>query len=151
MQNPIQKFRQSSIVIVKPDILSENLKTLTSLKYPTVQFFGWNFTHVSYLPMSNQWCVGFFIFCLDLELFAKIKKTWLLRTVISRPQTPRSQFFLRFHNFVRALAPILSKLELGLWTYSLIYLLGPSGPNLVSRPQPPSSRYFLRFHRVLLD
>ena len=40
----------------------------------------------------------------------------------------------------------LWKLELGLWTYSLIYLLGPSGPNLVSRPQSLGSRNFLRFH-----
>ena len=39
MQNPIQKFRQSSIVFKKPGILSENLKTLTSSKYPTVQNF----------------------------------------------------------------------------------------------------------------
>ena len=39
MQNPIQKFRQSSIVFEKPDILSENLKTLTNSNYPTVQYF----------------------------------------------------------------------------------------------------------------
>ena len=39
MQNPIQKFRQSSIVSEKPGILSENLKTLTSSNYPTVQYF----------------------------------------------------------------------------------------------------------------
>ena len=39
MQNPIQKFRQSSIVFEKPGILSENLKTLTSSNYPTVQYF----------------------------------------------------------------------------------------------------------------
>ena len=39
MQNAIQKFRQSSIVFEKPDILSENLKTLTSSNYPTVQYF----------------------------------------------------------------------------------------------------------------
>ena len=38
MQNPIQKFRQSSIVFEKPGILSENLKTLTSSNYPTVQY-----------------------------------------------------------------------------------------------------------------
>ena len=37
MQNTIQKFRQSSIVLKKPGILSENLKTLTSSNYPTVQ------------------------------------------------------------------------------------------------------------------
>ena len=39
MQNPIQKFRQNSIVFEKQGILSENLKTLTSSKYPTVQHF----------------------------------------------------------------------------------------------------------------
>ena len=39
MQNTIQKFRQSSIVFEKPGIiLSENLKTLTSSSYPTVQY-----------------------------------------------------------------------------------------------------------------
>ena len=39
MQNPIKKFRQSSIVFEKPGILSENLKALTSFNYPTVQYF----------------------------------------------------------------------------------------------------------------
>ena len=39
MQNPIQKFSQSSIVFEKPGILSENLKILTSFNYPTVQYF----------------------------------------------------------------------------------------------------------------
>ena len=39
MQNTIQKFRQSSIVFEKPGILPENLKTLTSSNYPTVQCF----------------------------------------------------------------------------------------------------------------
>ena len=39
MQNAIQKFRQNSIVLEKPGILSENLKTLTSSNYPTVQYF----------------------------------------------------------------------------------------------------------------
>ena len=39
MQNTKQKFRQSSIVFEKQDILSENVKTLTSSNYPTVQYF----------------------------------------------------------------------------------------------------------------
>ena len=56
----MQKFRQSSIVFEKPGISSENLKTMTSSNYPTVQYF---------------FCVwDFFKFYLDLELFAKIKK-----------------------------------------------------------------------------
>ena len=39
MQKTIQKFRQRSIVFEKPSILSENLKTLTSSNYLTVQYF----------------------------------------------------------------------------------------------------------------
>ena len=39
MQNPIHKFRQSTIVFEKPGILSENTKTLTRFNYPTVQYF----------------------------------------------------------------------------------------------------------------
>ena len=39
MQNAIQKFRQSSIVFEKPGTFSENLKTLASSNYPTVQYF----------------------------------------------------------------------------------------------------------------
>ena len=48
----------------------------------TLQFniFCWNLAHISYLPMSTKECAGFFSFCLDLELFAKIKKTWFLHT-----------------------------------------------------------------------
>ena len=39
MQNLIQKFRKNSIVFEKPGILSENVRTLTSSNYPTVQYF----------------------------------------------------------------------------------------------------------------
>ena len=39
MQNAIQKFRQNPIAFEKPGILFENLKTLTSSTYPTVQYF----------------------------------------------------------------------------------------------------------------
>ena len=48
----------------------------------TLQFniFCWNFVHVSYLPMSTKECEGFILFWLDLELFAKIKKTCFLHT-----------------------------------------------------------------------
>ena len=35
MQNPVQKFGQSSTVFKKPGILSGNLKTLMSSNYPT--------------------------------------------------------------------------------------------------------------------
>ena len=36
--------------------------------------FCWNFAHVFYLPMSTKEYSVCFLFCLDLELFAKIKK-----------------------------------------------------------------------------
>ena len=76
MQNPIQKFRQSS----KPGILPENLKTLTSSNYPTVQYFLLKLrTHFLLTNVYKKVC-GVFLFCLDLELFAKIKKTWFLKT-----------------------------------------------------------------------
>ena len=39
MQNPIQKFRQSSIVFEKSGFLSEKLKTLTSSNYHRVLMF----------------------------------------------------------------------------------------------------------------
>ena len=39
MQNVIQKFGESSIVFEKPGISSENVKTLTSSRYPTIQYF----------------------------------------------------------------------------------------------------------------
>ena len=74
MQNTIQKFRQNSI-------FSRNqvffLKIWKLWQAPTtLQFniFCWNFAHVFYLPISTTGCVGFFLFHLDLELFAKILK-----------------------------------------------------------------------------
>ena len=75
MQNPIQKFRQSSIVFEKPGILSENLKTLTSSNYPAVQYFFAKTSHTFPTYQCLQKSVwDFFLFCLDLELFTKIKK-----------------------------------------------------------------------------
>ena len=74
MENAMQTFRQSFVVFEKPGILSENLKTLTGSNYHTVKYFCWNFAHISYLPVSTNGFAGLFLFCLDLELFAKIKK-----------------------------------------------------------------------------
>ena len=58
MQNTVQKFGQSSIVLEKPGILSENLKAPTTLQF---NIFCWDFAHVFYLPMSTKACVGFFL------------------------------------------------------------------------------------------
>ena len=71
MQNTIQKFRQSSIVFEKPGILSENLKTLTSSNYPTVQYFLLKLRTRFLLTNVYKRVCGIL---LDLELFAKIKK-----------------------------------------------------------------------------
>ena len=71
MQNTIQKFRQSS-VFEKPGILSENLKTLTSSNYPTVQYFLLKL-RTRFLLTNVYKSVGFLLY-LNLELFAKIKK-----------------------------------------------------------------------------
>ena len=73
MQNPIQKFRQSSIVFEKPGILSENLKTLTSSNYHRVQYFFAETSHT--FPTYQCLQKGLrdsFLFSLYLELFAKI-------------------------------------------------------------------------------
>ena len=74
MQNTIQKFRQSSIVFEKPGILSENLKTLTSSNYPTVQYFLLKLRTRFLLTNVYKRVCGIFLFYLDLKLFAKIKK-----------------------------------------------------------------------------
>ena len=74
MQNPIQTFRQSSIVFEKPGILSENLKTLVSSNYLTVQYFFLKLRTRFLLTNAYKTVCGIFLFCLDLELFTKIKK-----------------------------------------------------------------------------
>ena len=74
MQNAIQKFRQSSIVFEKPGILSENLKTLTSSNYPTVQYSLLKLRTGFLLTIAEKRMCGIFSFYLDRELFAKIKK-----------------------------------------------------------------------------
>ena len=70
----MQKCRQGSIVFEKPDILPENLKTLTSSNYPTVQNFLLKLRRCFLLTNVYKRMCGIFLFSLDLELFAKIKK-----------------------------------------------------------------------------
>ena len=64
MQNPIQKFRQSSIAIEKPGILFENLKSLTSFNYPKVQYFFSESSHTfpTYqCPQMGVWDFFYFV------------------------------------------------------------------------------------------
>ena len=74
MQNPRQKFRQSSIVFEKLVILSKNLKTLTSSNYSAVQYFLLKLRTRFLLINVYKMVCGIFLFCLDVQLFAKIKK-----------------------------------------------------------------------------
>ena len=50
-----------ALLFSRNQVLSKNLKNLTSFIYPTPS-------------ASTKGCVRFFSFCLDLELLAKIKK-----------------------------------------------------------------------------
>ena len=85
MQNPIQKFKQSSIVLIK---IRNN--------------FCWNFVHVSYLPMSTKVFLGFSIFGLELELFAKIKKD-LVTTLSQKPGLSVTQDLNKIRNIPNTL------------------------------------------------
>ena len=80
MQNFLQKFRQSSIIFVKPGFLSKKLKTFTRLNYHMFQYFSLKL-HTRYL-LTNVFkrVFGMFLFCLDLELIGNIKNTQFLRT-----------------------------------------------------------------------
>ena len=67
MQNPIQKFRQSSIVFEKPGILSENLKTLTSSNYLTVQYFLLKLRTRFLLTNVYKRVCGIFLICKNFK------------------------------------------------------------------------------------
>ena len=73
MQNPIQKFRESSAVSEKPGILSEKSKTLSS---PITKLHILLLKLYTRIPPTNIYktACSRFLFCVDLELFAEIKK-----------------------------------------------------------------------------
>ena len=68
------KNLDKALVFEKPGILSENLKTLTSSNYPRVQYFLLKLRTRFLLTNVYKRVCGIFLFYLDLELFAKIKK-----------------------------------------------------------------------------
>ena len=80
MQSPIQKFRQSSIFFEKPGIWSENLKTLTSSNYPTVQYFLLKLRTHFLLTNAYKRVCRIFYFVYILNYLQKLKKPWFLRT-----------------------------------------------------------------------
>ena len=79
MESPIEKFRQSSIVFEKPGILSERLKILTRSRYRVLIFLV-EILHLFLTYQCRKKGLWDFLLCLDLEFFAKIKKTWFLHT-----------------------------------------------------------------------
>ena len=76
MQNLIKKFRQSSIVFERLGILSRKLKTWAKSNYHRVEYSL--LTFCTRFSVSTYHCLkkgvrDFFLFGLDLELFAKIQ------------------------------------------------------------------------------
>ena len=69
-----------TIVFEQPIILSENWKTLTSSNYHTVQYFLMKLCTHFLLTNVDKKEYGIYLFCLDLELYAKIKETWFPHT-----------------------------------------------------------------------
>ena len=68
----MQKFKQNSIAFKKPGILSENLIQYF-LSDSSIFFAATSHTFPTYQSLQKDvW--DFFLFCLDLELFSKIKK-----------------------------------------------------------------------------
>ena len=74
MQNTIQKFWQSSVVLRNQVFCLKIWKVSRALTILQFDIFCWNFAHVFYLLMSTIECVGFLKVYLDLELFGKIRK-----------------------------------------------------------------------------
>ena len=74
MRNPIEKFRQSSIVFENPGFCLKNLKLWQAPSNIEFNIFCWNFAHVSYLPMSTKGCSEFFFILFRSWVICKNKK-----------------------------------------------------------------------------
>ena len=62
MQIPSQKFRQNFVIFGIPGILSENLRTLTSSNYSTVQWISLKLrTRLLFTNVYKRACGTFFI------------------------------------------------------------------------------------------
>ena len=72
MHNPIWSLDKALSFLRNQVFCLRNWKFWQALSTTEFNVFCWNFVHVSYLPMCTN--SGFFLFCLDLELFAKNKK-----------------------------------------------------------------------------
>ena len=86
MQNPIQKFRQSSIFFEKPGILSKNLKTLTSSKYPTIQYFSIKLS-LHMFPTYQR-----------LQLFFILFRSWVINKNVKNECVETKPFYIFINN-----------------------------------------------------
>ena len=96
MQNPIQKSKESSIVLQEPGILPEKLRTLTSSNYCSLGYFLLKFcTRFSLTTVYKKLFKIFFYFVYILSYLQKVKKTWFLNA-------HRNQVFHTFINNSRS-------------------------------------------------
>ena len=91
MQNPIQKFKHGSIVFEEPGILPEKLKTLRSYNYHRVEHFLLKFCAHFLLNNVYKTESGIFLFCLDLELLAKVKKALVFHIFINNSRSKQNK------------------------------------------------------------
>ena len=87
MQNTIQKFKRGSIVFEEPGILPEKLKTLRRYNYHRVEHFLLKFCARFLLNNLYKRELGIFLFCLDLELLAKVKKALVSHIFINNSRS----------------------------------------------------------------
>ena len=79
MQNQILKFRQSSILSMKPGYLTENWKLCRAPTNVEYNVFRWNLAHVSYLIMSTKGRSIIFIFFRSwvIDKNVKTRSLWI--------------------------------------------------------------------------
>ena len=64
MQNLIPKLRQTSIISKKPGFFVWKTENFDELQLPEILIF--------FAETLHTWCVGYFLFCLDLDLLLKV-------------------------------------------------------------------------------
>ena len=72
MHNPIWSLGKALLFWRNQVFCLRNWKLWRAPSTTEFNFFCWNFAHFFFLPMCAY--SGFFLFCLDLELFAKNRK-----------------------------------------------------------------------------
>ena len=73
IHSELQKFKEGNVAAIWNQVIC--LKNWKLSRPPTTigfNTFYQNFTHVFYLTMPTKGCLGYFLFCLDLELSMKI-------------------------------------------------------------------------------